>query len=376
MRASSRKVLLGVVALLVLAFIVYRSSGMIGLAGFSGAKLMAAIGQANIALLLVSIIAIYACYAIRALRWKVFQGNLGPSRFWPIYSMTLAGFAAVFLLGRAGEPIRPMLLARKEKLPFADMFGIYALERLFDAASTAVIAAVALILFQSQAHAGETAGKLATAARTTGTVLFAGVIGAVAFLIYLRVHGTALLERRVQGWIARGGWRKKIADILLGFARGIQTIRSWGDFALSVLYSAAHWVLVLLVYLWISHAFGGSLSALTLGEAMLVMAFTLVGSAVQLPGVGGGSQVASFLAYTAIFGVEKEPAAAASIVLWLITFAACSVVGVPLLLHQGLSLGKLRELAEEEKKEVGLELEKGGLGRQQAAEPTVRRDAE
>src|SRR5258708_36665384 len=52
----------------------------------------------------------------------------------------------------------------------------------------------------------------------------------------------------------------------------------------------------------------------------LVMAFTLVGSAVQLPGVGGGSQVAAFLAYTAIFGVEKEPAAAAAIVMWLITF--------------------------------------------------------
>jgi len=376
MRGSSRKLLLGLIALLVIGFIVYRSSGMIGLAGFSGARLIAAVRQTDIPLLVLSIFAIYACYAIRALRWKVFQRNLGASRFWPIYSMTLAGFSAVFLLGRAGEPIRPMLLARKEKLPFADMFGIYALERLFDAASTAVIAAVALILFQSHTHAGETAGKLATAARTTGAVLFAGVIGAVIFLIYLRVHGTALLERQLQSWIAAGGWREKVADILLGFARGIQTIRTWGDFALSVFYSAAHWLLVLLVYLWISHAFGGDLGALTLGESMLVMAFTLVGSAVQLPGVGGGSQVASFLAYTAIFGVEKEPAAAASIVLWLITFAAGSVVGAPLLLHQGLSLGKLRELAKEEKKEVDLELEQGGMARGSTQKPLAGRGAE
>src|SRR5258706_12386225 len=83
---------------------------------------------------------------------------------------------------------------------------------------------------------------------------------------------------------------------------------------------------------------------------MLVMSFTLVGSAVQLPGVGGGSQVASFLAYTAVFGVEKEAAAAASIVVWLITFAAVSLAGVPLLIHEGLSLGKLKEMAENEKK--------------------------
>jgi hypothetical protein len=63
--------------------------------------------------------------------------------------------------------------------------------------------------------------------------------------------------------------------------------------------------------------------------------------------------VAAFLAYTAIFGVEKEPAAAAAIVMWLITFAASSFVGVPLLIHEGFSLGKLREMAEHEKEAAG-----------------------
>jgi uncharacterized protein (TIRG00374 family) len=274
--------------------------------------------------------------------------------------MTLAGFAAVFLLGRAGEPVRPLLLSRKEKLPIADLFGIYALERLFDLASTAVIAAIGLLLFQSRGHVGETAGKLETAARTTGSLLFAGVAAAIFSLLYLRLHGSALLERRLQGWVIAHGWRGKVAAILLGFARGVQAIRTWSDLALSVLYSAVHWFLVVLVYLWVSHSFGGALTSLSLGDAMLVMAFTLVGSAVQLPGVGGGSQVACFLAYTAVFGVEKEAAAAASIVMWLITFAACSLVGVPLLVHEGFSLGKLREMAEHEKEAMGESLAQRG----------------
>jgi ABC-type sulfate transport system permease component len=84
---------------------------------------------------------------------------------------------------------------------------------------------------------------------------------------------------------------------------------------------------------------------------MLVMAFSLVGSVVQLPAVGGGAQLASVLVYTKIFGVETEPATAAAIVLWLIGFAACSLAGVPFLIQEGLSLGKLREFAHE--KEVG-----------------------
>ena len=63
--------------------------------------------------------------------------------------------------------------------------------------------------------------------------------------------------------------------------------------------------------------------------------------------------MASFLAYTTVFGVEKEAAAAASIVMWLITFAACSLAGVPLLVHEGFSPGKLREMAEREKEVAG-----------------------
>jgi len=349
MQTSSRKLLVVLIVLLALGYAIYRSSGMMHLGNFSGTKLWVAIHNANLLLLILSLVAIYACYALRALRWKVFQRNLGPSRFGPIYAMTLAGFSAIFLLGRAGEPVRPLLLARKEKLPIADLFGIYALERLFDLASAAIIAAIGLLLFQSHGQVGDTAGKLETAAKTTGSLLFAGVAGAVVFLLYLRLHGSALLERRLQGWVIAHGWRGKIAAILLGFTRGVQAIQSWGDLALTVFYSAAHWFLVLLVYLWISHSFGGTLSTISLGDAMLVMSFTLVGSAVQLPGVGGGSQVASFLVYTAIFGVEKEAAAAGSIVMWLITFAACSLAGVPLLIHEGLSLGKLKEMAEHEK---------------------------
>jgi uncharacterized protein (TIRG00374 family) len=337
------------VGLSVLAFVAYRARGLFHFGDFSGEKLLHSLRDANPYLLAISVVAIYGCYALRALRWQVFQQNLGPSRFWTIYSMTLAGFSAVFLLGRAGEPLRPLLLARKEKLPVSGMFGIYVLERLFDAASTAVIAAIGLLLFQSHASGGETTTKLQAAAKTTGLVLFVGVLGAAAILVYLRLHGSALLERRLQTVVSAHGWRAKFASIVLGFVHGVQTIRSWSQLALAVLYSAAHWFLVLLVYFWVSHGFGGRLASISLSDAMLVMAFTLVGSAVQVPGVGGGSQAGSIIAYHEIFGVEMEPAVAAAIVLWLISFAMCTLVGIPLLLREGWSLGELRQMAETEK---------------------------
>jgi len=252
------------------------------------------------------------------------------------------------LLGRAGEPIRPILLARKEKLPVSGMFGIFVLERIFDAACTAVVAAIGLLLYQSHAHAGNATSKVQAAAKTTGSLLVAGVLFAAIVLVYLRLHGTAMLERRLQSVMASHDWKGKLASLVLGFARGVQTIRSWGQLGLAVLYSTVHWFLVLLVYLWVSHAFGGRLGSITLSDALLVMAFTLVGSAVQVPGVGGGSQAGSIIAYHEIFGVEMEPAVAAAIVMWLISFAVVGIAGVPLLIREGWSLGELRQMAKSE----------------------------
>src|SRR5712691_9043287 len=349
MQSSSRKLLVVLIGLLVLGFVVYRSSGMIRHSEFSGTEMLCAVRSANSYYLILSLIAIYLCYALRSVRWKVFQQNLGPSSFWNIYKMTLAGFSALQLLGRPGEPVRPFLLARKEKLPVSGMFGVYLLERIFDFASMAVIATVALLGFRADPQSSETARALERAAKPAALFLVLGILAATALLVYLRFHGTALLERQLQGWLQARGWRGKIAGIVLEVARGVQTIRGGRDLTLAVLYSAVHWFLVLVIYLWVAKSFGGTLSTLSLSDAMLVLAITLVGSILQLPGVGGGSQAASFGVYTKILLVKPEAALAASIVLWLITFAACSLAGVPLLIHEGLSLGKLKELAEHEK---------------------------
>ena len=282
MSASSRKILLVIIAVAVLGFVIYRSSGFINLAGFSGAKLWSNARNANPYYLVLSLLGIYACYGLRAARWQVFQSNLGPSNFWTIYRLTLAGFASIFLLGRAGEPIRPLLLARKERLPVADMFGLVLSRAAFRHGvhrghrRTRV---GTLRIARARAFAacgrGASTSKLEAAARTTGSILFIGVIGAVIFLVYLRLHGTAMLERRTQAWRDAGGWRAKVGGILMGFARGVQTIRTWRELALAVLYSALHWVGVALLYVWISHSLGGRLASIGFGDALLILAFTL-----------------------------------------------------------------------------------------------------
>ncbi len=348
MRGSLRKFLLAFGVLLVLGALLYRSREIIHLHGFSWARLSHTLWQAHGGLLLLSLAAIFVCYALRALRWVRFCRYLGQPRFASVYRSTIIGFTALFLLGRAGEPIRPLLIARKERMPVSSMFGIYVLERLFDTASTAIIAGLSLLVFPSELHSGGSNPEWETRARTAGIVLMGIVVASVATLVYFRLHGAGVMGPRLAGWRAAGGWKQRLAGGLAGFWQGLQAIQSLSDLLAAVGYSAVHWGLVALIYLWVSHSFGGRLAALDFPGAMLVLAFTMVGSTLQLPAVGGGSQAASFLAFTVVFGVEQEPAAAASIVLWLITFAASSLAGVPLLIREGWSMGELRRLAREE----------------------------
>src|ERR1700676_1875783 len=147
MRGRLRRIL---IALLILAGVValaYHSRHKIHLADFTWKKFIQSVGQANIFLLLLCLIGIYGCYAIRAVRWQRFCKYVGPTAFLNTYAGTLMGFAAIFVLGRAGEPVRPLLLARKERLPVPSMFGIFFLERFFDFASAAVLACLSLLVF-------------------------------------------------------------------------------------------------------------------------------------------------------------------------------------------------------------------------------------
>ena len=346
-RHSLRRLVLVALVLVILGALIYRSSEAIGLKGFSWGRLGQSMRGARGSLLLLSVATIFVSYALRALRWMRFSRYLGRTTFQNVYSSTLIGFAAIFLLGRAGEPVRPLLIARSERLPISGMFGIYVLERVFDTASTAVLAGWGLVVVP-RLSSEQFPASAVLAARTTGLALFAGLLAAIILLVYLRLHGASALERRLAGWRAATGWKRRLAGLFAGFSDGLQAIRTWSDLFAGVTYSAAHWATVALIYLWIAHSFGGRLAQLDFSDAMLVLAVTMVGSTLQLPGVGGGSQLASFLAFTGIFGVEKEPAAAASIVLWLVTFATSSLAGVPLLIHEGWSMNELRHLAQAE----------------------------
>src|SRR5579864_4994519 len=357
MRGFLRKLLLSALALGALAALAYLSRRKIHLGDFTWSRFSHAVSQANVWLLLISIFAVYGAYALRTLRWQRLSRYLGPSGFVDVYGATVMGFASIFILGRAGEPVRPLILARKERLPVASMFGIFFLERFCDFSAAAILACLALLVFPNRLSDAGADMNWVDSARGGGWLLLAAMTGLIVILVVYRLHGAAIVDRGLERWRTAGGFRSRFASAITGISEGLQAIRTTSDLLAAIFYTALHWILATLIYLGVAKAFGEAFlhTEMNFSGAMLLLAVTLVGSVLQLPGVGGGAQIASFVALTKIFGVEQEPAAAIAVVLWIITFAGSTLAGIPLLIHEGLSMGELRKLAraEAEAEEAG-----------------------
>src|SRR6185295_16560731 len=102
--------------------------------------------QADPGLLLAALGTILMTYVLRAWRWQSLLAPIGHARFSVALKTTVIGFAASALLpARAGEVLRPYLLARHERLSATAAFATIILERLLDLAT--VLALFAGLVF-------------------------------------------------------------------------------------------------------------------------------------------------------------------------------------------------------------------------------------
>ncbi len=90
------------------------------------------------------------------------------------------------------------------------------------------------------------------------------------------------------------------------------------------------------------------LADLDVSHVLLLMGFSMAGSIVQLPAVGGGSQLAVISALQVIYGIPPELAVSCGILLWLVTFTAVIPVGLILAHREHLSLRKVSREAHDE----------------------------
>jgi hypothetical protein len=92
------------------------------------------------------------------------------------------------------------------------------------------------------------------------------------------------------------------------------------------------------------------MAEMSVTRVLLLMGSSMVGSMLQLPGVGGGSQLATIEALDKVFNIPRELAVSCGILLWLVTFVAVVPLGLALAHRERLSLRELTKETEQAEK--------------------------
>ncbi|MGH9929607.1 MAG: lysylphosphatidylglycerol synthase transmembrane domain-containing protein, partial [Pyrinomonadaceae bacterium] len=150
--------------------------------GLNWAEVRQSVGQSDWRILALAVVLIAFTYLLRAYRWRALLAPLTPASIRELFAATTVGFGSVFLFGRAGEIVRPVVLPlRDRRVRPAASFVTIMIERICDTVAVVVFFAANLAWFPApEGHAGEFAHV-----RQAGLVLLgltaAGLVGLAIF---------------------------------------------------------------------------------------------------------------------------------------------------------------------------------------------------
>jgi uncharacterized protein (TIRG00374 family) len=292
-------------------------------------------------------------YLWRALRWQALLAPLTKASLREIWIATTVGFAAILLVGRTGEVVRPVVLPmRDRRVRPAASFVTIMVERLYDSMTVVLIFAVNLFWFRP---AGASAADLAYV-REVGWLFVGLLCVAVAGLALFRWRSHRVIswmDQRFAAWPRLPArFKRAVLSILDQLARALGVLANARELAVTVGWSLLLWFSVAGANLLVFRAFGLQFG---LTHALFVLGCSMVGSAVPTPGGAAGAFHAATAAALVLLGVVQEKAAAVSIVLHLVDFVPAALFGMFYFLRGDVNLARLRALASTEAVEHAVE---------------------
>ena len=314
--------------------------------GFDWNEFSAALIHVDWSWLAAAMALVLATYVGRALRWEVMLRPLKKdASLWRIFTATVIGFTAVVLFGRAGEPVRPYLIAKRENVTFSSQIAAWIVERILDLLMVLLIFGIALT--QVSTGAIQPGPRTRVALEAGGYTAGLTGVACIALLIGLRQFRGGMHQRLINLLsFLPASVLGRIQKVLASFEQGMQSIRSAGFTLLLILYTVLEWIVIAAAFVCVFRAFPVT-AKLGVADIVIVLGFVAFGSALQIPGVGGGVQIAAVLVLTEFFGIALSAATGIALVLWIVSFVGIVPFGLALAFHEGVKWRNLRHLEPE-----------------------------
>jgi hypothetical protein len=324
--------------------------------GLNWAEVRESFRQADGWLLAASVAVVCLTYVLRAYRWRALLAPLTPAGLRALFVATTVGFGSVFLFGRAGEVVRPVVLPlRDRRVRPAASFVTIMVERLCDMVAVVLLFAVNLVWFRAP---GGDPAQFAHV-REAGVVLLGVALVGVAALVWFERK-----SRLVNGWLDErlARWRfvpERVRHVVVStleqLAIALKVLAHARELLVTVTWTALLWFAIALANWLVIRAFGLPFS---FSATVFVLGWALVGSLVPTPGGAAGAFHAATAAGLIFLGVARSQAAAIAIIIHLVDFAPAVLFGFYYLLRGDIQIARLRELTSPESVEHAVEDEK------------------
>jgi hypothetical protein len=312
-----------------------------------------AVADANWYLLAAAVLVVCLIYLLRAIRWGVLLAPIRVAKLNDLFIATTVGFGALFVFGRMGEVVRPVVLPMRDPQirPSASLVTIM-IERIYDLLAVVVVFGASLLWLTPPANLVAEFDRV----RIVGLVLLGAVLAGVFALAVFRKNAA-----RVTSWarqllesrrIIPARLTKAVVRLLEQLALALRVLVNARELAVTIGWTALIWFGIAAANLLVLRAFG-----LEFGftETVFVMGWALVGSLVPTPGGAAGAFHAATAGALIFLGIAKETAAGVSIVMHLVDFGPALAFGLVYVIRGDINLERLRTLTSPEAVEHAVE---------------------
>ena len=284
-------------------------------------------------------------YLLRAKRWQVLLEPITKTSLKELFATTTVGFAAVFLVGRMGEIVRPMWLPMRDKRvrPSAALVTL-GVERIFDLASIITFFSLTLIWFDVPVGREKEFAYV----KMIGNLMLAGIVcGFLALFVYHKFSEKVIerADKVTDGKFFPQKLKRIILSILKQLAKSLDILKDWREILSVTFWTILLWLAIALPTWLVLLAFDLPLS---FSDALFVMGWASFGSIVPTPGGAAGAFHLATARGLIVLNVEQETAAAASIVMHLVYFAPAVIFGLYYFLRGDISISGFSHLLSSE----------------------------
>lgn len=286
-------------------------------------------------------------FVTRSIRWNyLLKHEKKNVKFSNRFSSYAVGFTVSFIFpGRLGELVRPLYLAKKEKMSKGYVMGTIVVERTFDIIVMCFLLGVFILakpLYPSYYRAREEAYSSLQMWGIIGVAVALFALVVVLFLYFFREKALSLITFFLKPF--PHAISHKVLEVFGEFTQGLKFFHSIGNSLVYIFLSFVVWLGIIFYYWIFFFAYGVSVPYFFLIPYVFL---TMVGASIPTPGMAGGFHYFSMVGMTAFLDIAKSQAVGMTIVIHAIQLVVTCLIGYAILWKEGTSLFQLKKLGED-----------------------------